>query len=319
MNALLIAVYIGGTFLIPPTRHGASVSLHQNDDVLATFGNTAAAPDCWFEWDTADTDDFELKCTDVDAGGGTDGIIFSVDTGTDDVVFVGDVTGVNLTFTGVGLVGSDANFTDFPNANFISSLDDTGITTDNARSGLVNECAADGTNYCAAVRGIGKTSTASVGGGGRFRGIVNHTDDTTVAVGAWALADMTHAGGENRAFHCSATGGASNTCIFHNSGDYTYNAASVTNLKDNQASALSYDTADKTGMLVFVTTNNSEKITSTVNIEPLGFLITQEDLGATCTLGEWHFDTGGTAEICYCQATDTWACVTVDNADGPTD
>lgn len=33
------------------------------------------------------------------------------------------------------------------------------------------------------------------------------------------------------------------------------------------------------------------------------------DLGATCTLGDWGYDTGGVAdEICFCAATDTWMC-----------
>ena len=44
-----------------------------------------AAPDYWFIYDSGNTQ-FELNATDVD-GGGTDGIVFSVNDGTDDVVF----------------------------------------------------------------------------------------------------------------------------------------------------------------------------------------------------------------------------------------
>lgn len=44
----------------------------------------------------------------------------------------------------------------------------------------------------------------------------------------------------------------------------------------------------------------------------------QSDVGATCTLGQIAYDTGGVAdEICFCQATNTWMCATV--AAGPVD
>jgi hypothetical protein len=46
--------------------------------------------------------------------------------------------------------------------------------------------------------------------------------------------------------------------------------------------------------------------------------IKQEDASATCTLGQWVIDTGGgTVELCYCQATDTWYCTPL--TAGPTD
>lgn len=48
--------------------------------------------------------------------------------------------------------------------------------------------------------------------------------------------------------------------------------------------------------------------------------ITQEDVGATCTLGQIRLDTGGSAkELCYCQATNTWYCWTATTLTGPTD
>ena len=47
-------------------------------------------------------------------------------------------------------------------------------------------------------------------------------------------------------------------------------------------------------------------------------LIQQIDVGATCALGDIAYDTGGaTDELCYCQATNTWRCVTL--SVGPAD
>lgn len=58
---------------------------------------------------------------------------------------------------------------------------------------------------------------------------------------------------------------------------------------------------------------------TSVDYEDVNILeLTQEDVGATCTLGQVRLDTGGaTVELCYCQATDTWLCA--DMTSGPTD
>jgi len=84
---------------------GGSTLIHMDDDIVVSFGNTSAAPDCWFEWDTgAATDNFRLVCTDVD-GGGTDGVVWYVNTSTDDIVATGN-------FSAAAITGSaEANFT----------------------------------------------------------------------------------------------------------------------------------------------------------------------------------------------------------------
>lgn len=51
--------------------------------------------------------------------------------------------------------------------------------------------------------------------------------------------------------------------------------------------------------------------------EVASFVLTQEDVGATCTVGEIKLDTAGTVELCYCQAENTWMCAAL--AAGPTD
>ena len=66
-----------------------------------------------------------------------------------------------------------------------------------------------------------------------------------------------------------------------------------------------YEGVDDT--LMFSSSGGDEvSITSSgVNL----FTLIQEDVGATCTLGQLRYDTGGaTDELCYCQATDTWMC-----------
>lgn len=59
-----------------------------NDDYRTYIGTSL---DAWLEWDTAPApDEFSLNLTNVD-GGGTDGKIFYVSEGTDDVVFGGGI------------------------------------------------------------------------------------------------------------------------------------------------------------------------------------------------------------------------------------
>ncbi len=49
-----------------------------------------------------------------------------------------------------------------------------------------------------------------------------------------------------------------------------------------------------------------------------GYILVQEDIGATCTTGSMGYDTGGSIdELCYCQATNTWMCTAV--TAGPAD
>jgi hypothetical protein len=113
MNTLLLTIALA----IPPVHPaydsawldlsgGGTITgpLHLPDDIAVSWGNTLAAPDCWIEWDTAGTDGIRLICTDVDAGGGTDGTVWSVSTGTDDFVVTGNVTATNITAAAAGTI-----------------------------------------------------------------------------------------------------------------------------------------------------------------------------------------------------------------------
>jgi hypothetical protein len=76
--------------------------------------------------------------------------------------------------------------------------------------------------------------------------------------------------------------------------------------------------ANPTGTDVTIAVNQSEQFVFANNVGGFILPLRQADLGTTCTLGEWAYDTGGAAdELCYCQATDTWMCVTA--AAGPAD
>jgi len=61
------------------------------DNRALEFG---AAPDYWFIYDSGNTQ-FELNSTDVD-GAGADGIVFSVNDGTDDVTFTGNISAAQV-------------------------------------------------------------------------------------------------------------------------------------------------------------------------------------------------------------------------------
>ena len=77
--------------------------IKMGDDRALEFG---AAPDYWFIYDSGNTQ-FELNSSDVD-GAGADGIVFSVDDGTDDVTFTGLITAASLKLaTGATVTGID--------------------------------------------------------------------------------------------------------------------------------------------------------------------------------------------------------------------
>jgi hypothetical protein len=68
---------------------------------------------------------------------------------------------------------------------------------------------------------------------------------------------------------------------------------------------------------VYMNVDASERFVFTNNTGVI-LPIQQADLTASCTLGEWGYDTGGSAdELCYCQATNVWMCATV--TAGPAD
>lgn len=80
-----------GAWGLTETGLTGAASAHFNDDVIASFGNTAAAPDAWIEWDTTGTDALDINLTDCD-GAGADCVPLYWNTGTDDAVMSGNLS-----------------------------------------------------------------------------------------------------------------------------------------------------------------------------------------------------------------------------------
>jgi len=100
----------GGNNGIFEPVHPAATPLHHNDDIKDSFGNTAAAPDCSWEWDTGATpNNLRLTCTDID-GIGTDGVVCYVDAGTRIWHCLGGLT-INGALTGVSSLDSTTEAT----------------------------------------------------------------------------------------------------------------------------------------------------------------------------------------------------------------
>ncbi len=82
------------------------------------------------------------------------------------------------------------------------------------------------------------------------------------------------------------------------------------------AAAIAWE-ASPTGTDVTLQLDSSERVVIAGNSGVI-LPIQQADLTASCTLGEWGYDTGGSIdELCYCQATNVWMCATV--TAGPAD
>ncbi len=90
-------VTITGTLTVTGEIEAGSAGLHLGDNELQTFGGAASAPDYWMGYSTSATR-FEFSST-TGGGGTTDGVVFHVTDGADDVVFTGNITATNIAGT----------------------------------------------------------------------------------------------------------------------------------------------------------------------------------------------------------------------------
>lgn len=111
MNAIflwLVSIGASPLLLVPGGSIDPAVAVHHNDDVAASFGNTAAAPDAKLLWDTSGTHQLQIWLTDVD-GGGTDGVPMYWLTGDKTTYLGGDLAlGANCLTTTSGSKLCDA-------------------------------------------------------------------------------------------------------------------------------------------------------------------------------------------------------------------
>lgn len=80
--------------------NAGGLGIHLEDDELIKYGT---GTDYWMNYNLSGTQ-FLFRSSDVD-GGGTDGTLFSVQDGTDDFVFVGDIAAAAAAFTAVSASG----------------------------------------------------------------------------------------------------------------------------------------------------------------------------------------------------------------------
>ena len=161
------------------------------------------------------------------------------------------------------LIGSDANFTDFPNAKLVSSQANTG-DSHTYNMGLVGEATghiSTTTIWGVGVYGRGNTNVDTRSAGVMGDGGVTNSSDTASSVGVRGYATATHIGGANVGLRGEASGGATNYALVMTAGDIWSEVAQSWLLLDNNASALSIDATGKAGILKIITTNAGEGVT----------------------------------------------------------
>ena len=171
------------------------------------------------------------------------------------------------------LVGTDANFTDFPNAKAVFSQANTGsghiYNMGLAGEGVATDVVGAG-QWGVGVYGTGATAGATRGIGVVGDGHVGNTADTAAAIGVRGYSTNTHSGGQNIGLYSQATGGASNYSLFMASGNIYSAVAQTWAVPDNETSALSIDTTGKAGVLKIVTTDGAEKVTMSGGLNVTG-------------------------------------------------
>jgi hypothetical protein len=183
-------------------------------------------------------------------------------------------TSPNTAKFSTALIGSGANFTDYPNAQLVSTQSKVSGYGHDYRIGLVGEAQANSSD--ANIWGVGVYGKAWTNGATRCAGIegdagVTNTADTGTATAVRAYSTSTHAGGLNVGMTVQASGSSvGNYAIYMVNGDLFSAAAQSWELVDNSNSALRINTAGKTGILDIITTNGSEGIATSGNLNVVG-------------------------------------------------
>ena len=136
------------------------------------------------------------------------------------------------------LIGSTANFTDFPNAKSIASAGNTGHTY-TGDIGLIGEAISNGTDTSTGVGGVANTNGIYGGRGVSGVGKVTNGADSGNSIGVFGRALDAHAGGNNIGVFSNASGGLKNYSFYGFAGEIY-----------NQGLILSDSTVEGTDMLV---------------------------------------------------------------------
>lgn len=161
---------------------------------------------------------------------------------------------------------TSANLTRFPNAIAVVSNTAFSIQQNEPHNiGIMAEGTANASNvlvYGIGVYGVGYTSSATRSGGVVGEGHVSASADTGSAIGVRGYSNDTHSGGLNIGLYGEASGGSSNYALAMQSGNILSVPAQTWTLIDNNATALSINSAGKTGILNVITTDASEGLTA---------------------------------------------------------
>jgi len=200
-----------------------------------------------------------------------EGVTTTGATGTGKLVFDTSPSVTGLSSDTV-LVGTTANFTDWPNAKLVASQANSN-DSHTYNIGIVGEAVGDAvtsTQWGVGVYGKGSTNSGTRSAGILGDGGVQDTFDTASAVGVRGYATSPHLGGLNIGLYSDASNGLSNFALYMNTGDIYSANAQTWIVKDNNATALSIDATGKTGILVVNTTGATGSVTMSGTLDVTG-------------------------------------------------
>jgi hypothetical protein len=176
--------------------------------------------------------------------------------------------------TSKGLIGSGANFTDFPSAQFVSTQSKISGYGHAYKIGVVGEAQAsssDSNIWGIGVHGRGWTNNATRCAGLEGDAGVTNSADTGTATAVRANSTSTHSGGLNIGLTIDASGSSVNNYAIYMINGNLYSAAAQTwELVDNSNSALVFNSVGKTGILDIITTNGAEGISTSGTLTATG-------------------------------------------------
>ena len=224
-----------------------------------------------------------------------EGVTSTGATGTGKFVFDTSPSVTGLSSNTV-LVGSQANFTRFPNAlAAISSIDISIQQNESGNIGLIAEGKGGSSTYGAGVFGAGYSAGGLPGYGVIGNAHVTATGDIASAIAVRGYSNDIHAGGKNIALYGYAGNGSNNYALYMTGGDIYSDIAQTWTIADNSANALSLDATGKTGILKVITTNAAEGIEMSGTLSVTGHVTVEgvTSTGATGT-GKFVFDNAPT-------------------------
>jgi hypothetical protein len=206
----------------------------------------------------------------------TDNAIARYDTTTGKLIqnSTATIDDTGILATSKGLIGSGANFTDYPSAQFVSTQSKISGYGHAYKIGVVGEAQAsssDSNIWGIGVHGRGWTNNATRCAGLEGDAGVTNSADTGTATAVRANSTSTHSGGLNIGVTIDVSGSSVNNYALYMINGNLYSAAAQTwELVDNSNSALVFNSVGKTGILDIITTNGAEGISTSGTLTATG-------------------------------------------------